>query len=85
MLHRVDPNPPSPPIARPCEPAPRSSSPLYDTIETAAAKLDLAPEALRARCRRGATRVGNSTEAELGGGIVAFKFGRGWRVRFPAT
>jgi hypothetical protein len=40
-------------------------------------------EALRARCRRAALRVGDSIQAQLGGGIVAFKFGRSWRVRMP--
>ena len=55
----------------------------YDTIETAAARLALDAEALRARCRRGARREGTATVADLGGGIVAFKFGRSWRVQFP--
>jgi hypothetical protein len=54
-----------------------------ETIDTAAAKLAVAPDALRARCRRAARTVGNQIEANLGGGIVAFKFGRSWRVRFP--
>jgi hypothetical protein len=58
-------------------------APLYDTVEAAAAKLGLDAEALRARCRRAAKPVGASIEAHLGGGIVAFKFGRSWRVRFP--
>ena len=56
---------------------------VYDTIETAAARLDMAPTALRARCRRAARKEGDEVVANLGGGIVAFKFGRSWRVRFP--
>jgi len=65
-------------------PAVRGRNPsVFDTIETAAAKLDMAPTALRARCRRAALRVGDEVVAHLGGGIVAFKFGRSWRVRFP--
>jgi hypothetical protein len=63
----------------------RRSPRLFDTIESAAAKLDLDVEALRARCRRAATRVGDTVQAHLGGGIVAFKFGRSWRIRFPPT
>jgi hypothetical protein len=66
--------------------APASSHRLsysdYD-IERAAAKLTLQPEALRARCRRAAVREGREIVAHLGGGVVAFKFGRSWRVRFP--
>jgi hypothetical protein len=62
---------------------PHRPAQLYDPIESAAAKLGLDVEALRARCRRAATRVGDSIQAHLGGGIVAFKFGRSWRVRFP--
>jgi hypothetical protein len=54
-----------------------------ETIETAAERLDLDPNALRARCRRAARRVGDEIIAHLGGGIVAFKFGRSWRVQFP--
>jgi hypothetical protein len=55
---------------------------VYEPIELAAPKLGLAPEALRARCRRGAERIGGAIVAKLGGGIVAFKFGRSWRIRF---
>jgi hypothetical protein len=53
------------------------------SVEAAAPRLDLEPDALRARCRRAARRVGDAVVAKLGGGIVAFKFGRSWRVRFP--
>jgi len=63
----------------------RARAPLYDTVESAAAKLGLEAEALRARCRRAARQVGASVESHLGGGIVAFKFGRSWRVRFPSV
>ena len=57
---------------------------LYETIERAAERLSLDPEALRARCRRGARKEGKDIVAYLGAGIAAFKFGRSWRVRFPA-
>jgi hypothetical protein len=59
------------------------SAPVYDTIQSAAAKVGVDVEALRARCRRAAIRVGDSVQAPLGGGIVAFKCGRTWRVRMP--
>jgi hypothetical protein len=60
-----------------------SVSQVFDTIESAAAKLGLDAEALRARCRRAARREGDTVVAKLGGGIVAFKFGKSWRIRFP--
>jgi hypothetical protein len=41
-------------------------------------------QALRARCRRAAKKVGNDVVAHLGGGIVAVKLGSSWRIRFPA-
>jgi hypothetical protein len=53
------------------------------TVEEAAPLLSLEPSALRARCRRAARRIGNEVIAHLGGGVVAFKFGRSWRVQFP--
>jgi hypothetical protein len=62
-----------------------SNNPVYESIETAATKLDLEADALRARCRRAAERQGDAVIAKLGGGIVAIKFGRSWRVRFPAA
>lgn len=65
-----------------CAPAPRAPTRMH-TIEVAAARLSLDPNALRARCRRAGRRVGHEVIAHLGGGIVAFKFGRSWRVRFP--
>jgi hypothetical protein len=58
---------------------------VFDDIDSAAAKLGLETNALRARCRRAARRVGDTVTAHLGGGIVAFKFGRSWRIRFPAV
>jgi hypothetical protein len=57
---------------------------LIDTIDAAAAKLGLHAEALRARCRRAARKTATGIVADLGGGITAFKFGKSWRVRFPA-
>ena len=60
------------------------TSPIFETIESAAPKLGVAPGALRSRCQRAARRIGTaSAVAQLGGGIVAFKFGKTWRVRFP--
>jgi hypothetical protein len=58
---------------------------VFDTVESAAVKLGLDANALRARCRRAAQRVGDAIVAQLGGGIVAFKFGKSWRVRFPSS
>lgn len=60
------------------------ASAQYDDVESAAAKLGLGAAALRARCRRAAQQVGDSVMATLGGGIVAFKFGRTWRFSFPS-
>jgi hypothetical protein len=62
---------------------PQAPEAAFDDIDTAGAKLGVDSDALRARCRRAARRVGNAGVAELGGGIVAFKFGSSWRVRFP--
>ena len=66
-------------------PTPIRTAATYDTIETAAARLVLDVDALRARCRRNARREGTAVVADLGGGIVAFKLGRSWRVRFPGA
>ncbi len=55
----------------------------YVSIERAGARLALTPVALRARCRRAARREGRNVLAHLGAGVVAYKFGRSWRVRFP--
>ncbi len=56
---------------------------LYETIADAAPRLGMTPVALRARCRRGAVREGRDVRCYLGDGVVATKFGRTWRVRFP--
>jgi hypothetical protein len=53
-------------------------------VESAAAKLDMDPDALRARCRRAAQRDGNIITAHLGAGIVAVKVGKSWRIRIPS-
>ena len=55
----------------------------YFTVEAAAGRLCLSSDALRARCRRRAKREGRQVVADLGGGIVAIKFGVSWRIRFP--
>ena len=65
--------------------APDGAAPVFETIEAAAAKLSLEAAALRARCRRAARLEGDAVVAPLGGGIVAIKFGRSWRVRFPTA
>jgi hypothetical protein len=83
------PSPHEPTEATPLDPRHRAASPhwdrLYDTIESAAAKLAMDPNALRARCRRAARRVaGYGIEAHLGAGVVAVKFGKSWRIRFPS-
>ncbi len=54
-----------------------------ETIERAAARLDMTPTALRARCRRAAVKEGRDTVAYLGAGVIAYKLGRSWRVRLP--
>ena len=55
----------------------------WDSIETAAKKLDLEAEALRARCRRALRKVNGEIVAELGMGVVAKKLGTSWRVHIP--
>lgn len=55
----------------------------YYTIERAAQNLHMTSAALRARCRRAARRRGKDVVAELADGILAIKFGRSWRIRFP--
>jgi hypothetical protein len=55
------------------------------TIESAAVRLETTPIALRARCRRRARREGRETVARLGAGVVAYKFGAHWRLRFAAA
>jgi hypothetical protein len=56
----------------------------YESPQTAAVRLGLDVQALRARCRRASKKVGNDVIAHLGGGIVAVKLGSSWRIRFPA-
>lgn len=56
----------------------------YVTIEHAAERLSLPPDALRARCRRAQRLLAGRVVAELGDGIRAVKIGRSWRVQFPA-
>jgi hypothetical protein len=73
----------SEPIALNSDTTNHRTTPIFDTIETAAAKLDVPPDSLRARCRRAAKSAGDASVASLGGGIVAFRFGRSWRIRFP--
>ena len=54
------------------------------TVDAAAVLLSTTPVALRARCRRHARREGREVVARLGAGVVAYKFGSSWRVRFTA-
>jgi hypothetical protein len=57
----------------------------WDTIEIAGAKLDLDPQALRARCRRAAKTENGQTIARLGMGVVAKKLGTSWRIFVPSA
>jgi hypothetical protein len=54
-----------------------------ETVGSAAAKLGVTSASLRALCRRSGERVGDCVVALLPDGVVAFKFGGHWRVRFP--
>jgi hypothetical protein len=65
-------------------PTPRRPPNAYLSVEEAAPRLGMTPQALRARCRRGAVKEGRETRCYLGDGVVASKFGRTWRLRFPA-
>jgi hypothetical protein len=56
---------------------------VYQSLVDAAPLLGMTVQALRARCRRHAVREGREVRAHLGDGVVATKFGRTWRVRFP--
>lgn len=63
----------------------RHTSPRFLRVEEAAAHLGLTDKALRARCRRHARKNADGTISScMGGGIVAFKFGRSWRFQFPS-
>jgi hypothetical protein len=57
----------------------------WDTVEIAGAKLDLDPQALRARCRRAARTENGQTIARLGMGVVAKKLGTSWRIFVPSA
>ena len=76
---------PKRPRARPRPRPVRRAAPEYVAIDVAAQRLDLDADALRARCRRAAVRVGTIVQADLGAGVIAVKFGRSWRVRFPSA
>lgn len=65
-------------------PAPQSLGACWYTIEIAAAKLDLEPQALRARCRRASRLVQGEILAQLGMKVVARKLGKSWRVYVPS-
>lgn len=54
-----------------------------ETIRSAAAKLGVSTASLLALCRRTGERVGDCVVALLPDGVVAFKFGGRWMVRFP--
>jgi len=58
------------------------AAPTFETIRSASGKLGVEPASLRARCRREGERVCDCVVTLLEGGVVAFKFGRRWRVRF---
>jgi hypothetical protein len=61
----------------------RKATMTYYTIEQAAAQLAMTPQALQKRCTRNARIRGSDVIAELGDGVIAVKFGRVWRIRFP--
>jgi hypothetical protein len=52
-------------------------------VERAAELLGMTADALRARCRRAARKVGRDVVATLGLGILGIKLGRSWRIQFP--
>jgi hypothetical protein len=55
----------------------------YFTVEQSAARLGLTPVALRHRIRRTQRKEGKEVVARIGAGIVAYRIGSSWRVRFP--
>jgi hypothetical protein len=57
--------------------------PAFESIASAARRLGVDAEGLRRRCHQVGERVGDYAVARLDGGVVAFKFGCYWRVRFP--
>jgi len=54
-----------------------------DPLESAAARLGTSAEALQERCEREAERCGDVAVAYLDAGVVAFRAGGEWRLRFP--
>ena len=72
----------SPESREPHESPARPSPPAFETIESAAKRLGVDAARLRERCRREGRRVGDCVVTFLGDDVVAFKFGRRWRVRF---
>jgi len=59
---------------------------VWETIAAGAVKLDLSPQALRARCRRAARKRGKEIVADLGMGVIAKRFGDfSWRIFIPPT
>lgn len=65
-------------------PAPEVIQRLYADLAEAAPHLGMTAGALRKRCTRGARREGRMIVARLGD-LVAVKFGRSWRVRWPPS
>jgi hypothetical protein len=57
-------------------------TPVFETIAAAALRLGVDARALRRRCNRHGQRVGDYVVVHLDGGLVAFKFGPRWRLRF---
>jgi hypothetical protein len=75
---------PTPPASAPAT-SPAASTklvPAFETITSAARKLGVDTMSLRRRCLRDGERVGDCIVALLGDGVVAFKFGGRWRIRF---
>ncbi len=55
----------------------------YYPLKKAAPRLHTNANALRTRCQRAAKVLDGRIIAELGGGVVGFKFGTQWRIRLP--
>jgi hypothetical protein len=64
-------------------PSAGSTAPAFESIASAARRLGIDAGRLRQRCRREGERIGDCAVVCLGAGIVAFKFGGRWRIRFP--
>lgn len=56
----------------------------YLTLAEAAPQLGMTTAALRKRCTRGARREGRMIVARVGD-LVAVKFGRSWRLKWPSS